>query len=357
MIDRTEEEITASWESVDFENPLVSIRCLAYNHEKYISKCLDGFLMQVTSFPFRIIVHDDASTDGTARIIQMYANAFPHIIHPIFEIENQYSKGDGSVKRIMDNASVGKYLAYCEGDDYWINEHKLQLQFDALENNPNCALCTCMVECCYEDGTQMEKVFPEAKYQLYGKTGVINQNDFVKMLCCGYPFHTSGYFIKSDVLLLSIKGLDYFKRDRGVMFRAAIKNDVYYIDMPLSVRRYGAYDSWNERMKRNGKQGQIKLYCQDYLMEVAFDDITKGKFRDVIFPHAISLLSSIMTTDKKKASELIDFYSNTIGKDSFELFYYKFLKSQDFIVKMKYTLFRKMPFLFSFISYIWHFGY
>lgn len=119
------------------DQPLVSIRCITYNHGKYIRNTLEGFVMQKTNFKFEAIVHDDASTDNTADIIREYAKKYPDIIKPIFETENQYSKHDGSLARIMNNACKGKYIAFCEGDDYWIDPLKLQKQVDILEDNPN----------------------------------------------------------------------------------------------------------------------------------------------------------------------------------------------------------------------------
>lgn len=119
--------------------PLVSIRCTVYNHEPYLRECLDGFVMQKTNFPFEAIVHDDASTDGSAAIIREYAEKYPDIIKPIYETENQYSKCDGSLARIM-NAAVhpaSKYIAICEGDDYWTDPHKLQMQVDIMERDPD----------------------------------------------------------------------------------------------------------------------------------------------------------------------------------------------------------------------------
>lgn len=124
------------------EQPLmVSIRCLAYNQEAYIRQCLDGFVMQQTNFRFEAIVHDDASTDHTADIIREYAKKYPDIIKPIYETENQYSKQDGSLRRIMNDACKGKYIAMCEGDDYWTDPLKLQKQVDFLEEHPDFSLC------------------------------------------------------------------------------------------------------------------------------------------------------------------------------------------------------------------------
>lgn len=123
---------------------LVAIYCLAFNHEPYIRECLDGFIMQKTNFKFVAIVHDDASTDATAAIIREYAEKYPDIIKPILETENQYSKNDGSLGRIMDTAievTGAKYVAMCEGDDYWIDPYKLQKQVDILENDETLIAC------------------------------------------------------------------------------------------------------------------------------------------------------------------------------------------------------------------------
>lgn len=121
------------------DKPLVTIRCITYNHEPYIRQCLEGFVMQKTNFSFEVIVHDDASTDGTVEIIREYAEKYPNIIKPIYETENQYSKNDGSIRRIIDEAMSpeAKYIAMCEGDDYWIDPLKLQKQVDYLENHPD----------------------------------------------------------------------------------------------------------------------------------------------------------------------------------------------------------------------------
>lgn len=114
---------------------LVSIKCMVYNHEPYLRQCLEGFVMQKTNFRFEAIVHDDASTDGSAAIIREYAEKYPDIIKPIYETENQYSKRDGSLSRIMNAHMHGKYIAFCEGDDYWTDPLKLQKQVDFLERN------------------------------------------------------------------------------------------------------------------------------------------------------------------------------------------------------------------------------
>lgn len=118
--------------------PLVAIRCLVYNHAPYLRECLDGFIMQKTTFPFVVIVHDDASIDTSTEIIREYEIKYPQIVKPIYEKENQYSKKDGSLGIIVDDAVLkcqAKYIAFCEGDDYWTDAYKLQKQVDFLEKH------------------------------------------------------------------------------------------------------------------------------------------------------------------------------------------------------------------------------
>lgn len=123
--------------------PLVSICCLTYNHGPFIGKCLDGFLMQQVDFPFEILIHDDASMDRTQEIIKEYQARYPEIIKPILQTENQYLKGVRGISLHFNFPRAGgKYIALCEGDDYWTDLYKLQKQVDFLENNPNFSL-TC----------------------------------------------------------------------------------------------------------------------------------------------------------------------------------------------------------------------
>lgn len=123
------------------KNPVVSVCCITYNQESYITQAIEGFLMQKTDFPIEIIIHDDASTDKTAQIVKQYAEKYPELITPIFQTENQYSKGGaGILNRFVFPKVRGRYIAICEGDDYWTDPLKLQKQVDFLEANEDYGL-------------------------------------------------------------------------------------------------------------------------------------------------------------------------------------------------------------------------
>lgn len=123
------------------EIPLVSIIFLVFNQSKYLRQAIEGLLMQRTSFLYEIIVHDDASTDDSKKIIEEYAFNFPQIINTIYQKENKYSVyGINYVMKYAVSKSQGKYIAMCAGDDYWIDPRKLQKQVELLDSNPDIGL-------------------------------------------------------------------------------------------------------------------------------------------------------------------------------------------------------------------------
>lgn len=120
--------------------PKVSIVCITYNHGDYIGKAIEGFLMQKTNFPYEILIHDDASTDNTAEVIKSYEVRFPDIIKPIYQTENQYSKGIKIIPTYLFPKAKGEYVAICEGDDFWTDENKLQIQVDYMDKHKDCSI-------------------------------------------------------------------------------------------------------------------------------------------------------------------------------------------------------------------------
>jgi glycosyltransferase involved in cell wall biosynthesis len=121
--------------------PLVSISCITYNHAKYIRDAIEGFLIQKTAFKFEVLIHDDASRDGTDKIVKDYELKYSDLIFPIYQKENQYSKGVRGISATFNIPRArGKYIALCEGDDYWIDPYKLQKQVEFLESHADYGL-------------------------------------------------------------------------------------------------------------------------------------------------------------------------------------------------------------------------
>lgn len=143
------------------EKPNVSVITLTYNQADYIRECIEGILMQKTDFPIELIIHDDASTDGTSDIIKEYAEKYPDIIKPIIQKENQYSQKKSFypiLGKCIDKAS-GKYIAFCEGDDYWTDPQKLQKQVEFLESHPD-IVYTCHRYLTQYDKDEQKELFP-----------------------------------------------------------------------------------------------------------------------------------------------------------------------------------------------------
>lgn len=120
----------------------VSVCVITYNHENYIRECLDGILMQKVNFNYEILINDDASTDATQSIIKQYQRKYPEQVFPIFQKKNQFSQGVRGINfRFNFPRARGKYIALCEGDDYWTDPRKLSIQLAFLEDNPDYSLC------------------------------------------------------------------------------------------------------------------------------------------------------------------------------------------------------------------------
>ncbi len=140
--------------------PLVSICCLTYNHENYIHKAIEGFMMQKTSFPVEILIHDDASSDGTADVVRKYVQNAPEIIFPVYQNENQFSQGNNPFVKFLLPRARGSYIAWCEGDDYWIDSLKLQKQIDIFVKYPDTILCGARAQTWNENNKEFTVITP-----------------------------------------------------------------------------------------------------------------------------------------------------------------------------------------------------
>ncbi len=234
-------------------DPVVSVIMISYNHEPYIRKAIESVLMQKTSFPFEIIIHDDASTDNSATIIREYAQKYPDKIVPILQTENKYSKNI-SIRRHYINPRIrGKYIATCECDDYWIGENKLQFQVDFLESHPEFSGCT--HNCLLVDKAGNEFA---TQYSMYKRC----KEHVYKLADAGigayFPGQTAALVYKKSALEFSNQEEeeDYYMIRTGSgdivrNFLLLLKGDIYYFEPIMSAHRVvrDGGDSWSARVK------------------------------------------------------------------------------------------------------------
>ena len=221
------------------ESPLLAIRCVTYNHESFIRDCLEGFVTQRTNFKFVAIVYDDASTDNTALIIKEYAEKYPDIIKPILQKENQHSKGSGAVGKILNEAidrTEAKYVALCEGDDYWIDPYKLQKQIDILEQDTSLMACATNTITVDNVGVVLSKYKEDVVKN--NKEGRYNLRDFMNNVH-QYPTASIVYrTINSEEVREYCRiTRNPYMGDWTLWIALHLIGDFYYIDEPMVAYR------------------------------------------------------------------------------------------------------------------------
>ena len=258
----------------DLSPVMVSIRCLVFNHEPYLRQCLDGFVMQQTNFRFEAIVHDDVSTDGSVAIIREYAEKYPDIIKPVLETENQYSKGGGRLNMIVDKYIRGKYVAICEGDDYWTDPLKLQRQYDFMESHPDCSLCFHANNELYPSGEVIVHR-PSVVKEIYTLADAVGVG--------GGFMATNATFARWDYLRQEGRP-DFWRNspvgDLPMMLYFASKGNIGYIDEVMSVYRMQVAGSWSAR--QNTLKKRTRHYHTILNLYDAFDQYTGYRYHDVI---------------------------------------------------------------------------
>lgn len=288
----------------------VTVFCITYNQEKYIQKTLEGFVSQKTAFPFEVLVHDDASTDGTAEIIRAYEKKYPKIIKPVYQKKNQYSQGVKIISSILMPKAKGKYFAFCEGDDYWCDDLKLQKQFDIMEQNSNCSICVHKVQCVNEDGTQNERVIPEKMYQL--QDGLQSKEKIADCIfrIAGYPFHTSSFFLRREVMVEREKNkpkyADYFNGDQRWIRYALDSGDFWYLDETMSCRRLWSEGNWSSRYEEQSSKKKCAHWIRSIKGNYIYDKEAGGTYHDAVCQCEIFLINRIAWLDASCLDEALE---------------------------------------------------
>lgn len=304
------------------KNIEVSVVCITYNHEKYIEKCIQSLLEQETGFEYEIIIHDDASSDGTAKIVKEYAERHPDKIVPILQNENITSKGIGIMSKYIFPIAKGKYIATCEGDDYWCCKSKLQKQYEALKNNPDCGLSVHATQCVNEQGENIQRIFPEVEFQ----KGVINNQKIIDELPT-WLFHYSSYFFEKEMYLkIANEEKEFYKLfpvgDIRYLYLFILYSDIYYYTDIMSCYRTQAAGSWTTRFTKEKE----KEFCERMLQ------VTK-KFTLLINQRRKELS---MNTFEKNAVWYYEFRLHVLNQEYSQLLRKKYRKFfNEFSLKFK----------------------
>ena len=303
----------------------VSILCAVYNHEKYLRKCLDSFINQKTNFKYEAIIHDDCSTDNSKKIIEEYHEKYPDIIVPVYEEENQYSKGKRINIDILIPKIRGKYFALCEGDDYWINDNKLQKQYDFLENNPDYSFCVHNALIVNKEGKTINKI------DTVNKSRNVSCDEFI--IGGGEFVATNSIFARSYLTKNLPPYFNDFSIDYLWQIYLSSQEKTYCFDEYMSSYRIGVENSWTQRIK-NDIDKSIKIINKINYKLDEFNKYTNYKY-------AKSVKKRILMNEIK--------YYDLIGKyDKLKEKKYKdIIKEYPIKIKTKYFIKIYMTFLYN----------
>jgi len=317
--------------------PIVGVFMVTYNHEKYIAKSIEGILAQKTNFRFKLFIGEDCSKDNTKSICLSYAEKYPDIVEVISTEKN-------SIKQNIDNVwkaifSWGaRYVAICEGDDYWIDTYKLQKQADFLDANPDFSMCFSDVDVVDEMGWN----HPDEHYWPSLKNDVLTIDDFILMGKSVIPTATLFFrnifsypmpalyrnAISGDIalhLLLADKGkAKYFREKTAVyrnhstgitkskeviekaneaLFRLFNEFDEYtgFKYKAVFRKRFLAQAKWELIYGAKDKRGieKMKHYFKRMPDYLKYSD--KIDFKELAYYHAILFFPSVLKLFKKES--------------------------------------------------------
>ena len=319
MINKREEDIIKNWES---NNIIVSITCVAYNHEYCINEALDSFLMQETNFPFEIIIHDDVSTDRTADIIREYEKRFPNIVKPIYQKENKFSQGINPMSFIFPKVK-GKYIAFCDGDDFWTDNQKLQIQVESMEENPEVDMSFHSV---YEfiNGKKRRVLSKQAdSNKIFSPKEVI--------LGGGEFCSTTSLMFRSEFILKLPKYLtEIIPGDYPMQIIGSSRGGALYINRCMSAYRVGEASAWsNLTLENSQKQKNHLLSFHNMLnrVNIYLDNRFDREIKELIYSSSLAFIKR-RTIDISIRDEIFNRYRELFSKKQ-KILWYLLYRNQD----------------------------
>ncbi len=248
--------------------------------------------MQKTNFRFEAVVHDDCSTDGSRKIIEEYAAKYPDLIKPIYETENQFSKGNGALRKIVYAHLKGKYIAICEGDDYWTDQNKLQMQVDALETNSDYSFCYTGFVNVNEKGQEIRRLNYEHLME------VSHSGDILIDLLDGNFIMTCTTCFRRDVIMSGLNTRVPCKYDYSLFLTASVLGKAYYIPSKTAAYRK---TSTGAMATQRDKVGDMFLRTQIYFYNgIASRKLLADKSRFTYAMKALIIKVCLYNDSKRK---------------------------------------------------------
>lgn len=312
----------------------VVVICSAFNQESVLHEALDSFVAQETNFSFVVLVHDDASTDSTANIIRTYAERYPRLIKGVYESENQYQKGKLFWYLDYLRKSKAPYIAFCEGDDYWIANNKLKLQREALERNPDCSFCFTNAK---RIDSSTARVLGDMLPAYSWEKGILNKAklDTVDLLKMTF-LPTASFFARRDSWLEEPElPNSAFRGDRAHQLFLSLCGFAYYLDVVTCAYRV---NNPNSVMGEWAKSDERMLAVHDsYIMLYrCFDDYSEFRYHEAVQDAIdLKLFDKMLLTGEK----------GLVSKESA----YRIARERGMSGRAKYRLFCLSPAFYRFV--------
>lgn len=284
----------------DWNKPLVTFLCTSYNQEDYIEQTIIGFLSQKTSFPYEILIHDDKSTDNTKSIIESYRLRYPKLIKCIYQSENQYSKGESTLL-IAGLQSKGKYVALCEGDDYWINENKIENQVNLMINDDSISMVLSPGKL-ERNGKLLKNILG-----FYGnESKEIFHNDILSIP--GQFAPTASYVVKKKYLIESMTIFSKFPIDLFIELYCAVQGRMIYYPEVGSVYRLAAKNSWTENISLDKLNSRIRYV--NMMEKMIYESKSIEGFIELDWSIKLSAMYFNLATIYLKKNNIVEFKKN-----------------------------------------------
>jgi len=297
------------------ETPLVSISLVAFNQGDYIREAIESCLMQKTNFAYEIIVHDDASSDKTPQIILEYANKYPEKIIPIIQTENQYSKGVEIIAKFIVPKAKGKYIAFVEADDYWIDPKKLQRQIDFLESHPDFSMCFTATKHIYPGTSKIPRIkrYRNNDSTCPPKDVIVRGGSLLDMISA----------VSKRSIFNNIPDWYYYRHlwDVSIPLLSLLEGKIHYQNEVTSIYRVNSPGSWTQNTAKNYEKR--KKYIKNSIrITDGFDEETGYKYHKFVNKKINSLIVGFLLLTDNEDSDFENYYQrlSPVKKIEYKIF-------------------------------------